>query len=286
MGFCTPDQYEHFLEQAPRFEKLIGQEGIYFFKFWLDIGQEMQIKRFHDRRHDPLKVWKLSPMDIAALDKWGDYTEKRDRMLKETHTKHAPWIVAKANDKRRAHLNVIRHMLLSLDYEGRDIKAIGEIDKRSSQRRRIFSDGGGCPQGVFQADIQQIWRAAVSFRVSVEITILPPPSLAGKNAHSIKIDAIALTADIGVDQKLPRRVGSDAVRQGHSKQQVGLFRIGCETVTGAVAQTIKRATQRELNRFFTKGLHSQGNGRGSSSHLPQQVRRDFDGRRPIHVGTA
>ncbi|MCF1468721.1 polyphosphate kinase 2 [Agrobacterium vitis] len=130
MGFCTPDQYEHFLEQAPRFEKLIRQEGIYFFKFWLDIGQEMQIKRFHDRRHDPLKVWKLSPMDIAALDKWGDYTEKRDRMLKETHTKHAPWIVAKANDKRRAHLNVIRHMLLSLDYEGRDIKAIGEIDKK------------------------------------------------------------------------------------------------------------------------------------------------------------
>lgn len=129
-GLCTPDQYEHFLEQAPRFEKLIGQEGIYFFKFWLDIGQEMQIKRFHDRRHDPLKVWKLSPMDIAALDKWGDYTEKRDRMLKETHTKHAPWIVAKANDKRRAHLNVIRHMLLSLDYEGRDIKAIGEIDKK------------------------------------------------------------------------------------------------------------------------------------------------------------
>lgn len=130
MGFCTQEQYEAFIEQVPRFEKLIRQEGIHFFKFWLDIGQEMQIKRFHDRRHDPLKVWKLSSMDIAALDKWGDYTEKRDRMLKQTHTKDAPWMVARANDKRRAHLNVIRHILMSLNYEGRDLKAIGEIDKK------------------------------------------------------------------------------------------------------------------------------------------------------------
>ncbi|MBB4009463.1 polyphosphate kinase 2 [Allorhizobium taibaishanense] len=130
MGFCTQEQYDAFMEQVPRFEKLIHQEGIHFFKFWLEIGQEMQIKRFHDRRHDPLKVWKLSTMDIAALDKWSDYTDKRDRMLKQTHTKDAPWMVARANDKRRAHLNVIRHILMSLNYEGRDLKAIGEIDKK------------------------------------------------------------------------------------------------------------------------------------------------------------
>ncbi|NBB49704.1 polyphosphate kinase 2 [Rhizobium sp. CRIBSB] len=130
MGFCSPAQYEGFLEQVPRFEKLIEQEGIRFFKFWLDTGREMQLKRFHDRRHDPLKCWKLSPMDIAALDKWDDYTKKRDRMLKETHTQRAPWTVLHANDKRRARLNLIRHMLLSLDYEGKDPAKIGKLDKK------------------------------------------------------------------------------------------------------------------------------------------------------------
>lgn len=130
MGFCTPDQYEKFLAAVPRFEELIAEEGIFFFKFWLNIGQEMQLKRFHDRRHDPLKIWKLSPLDIAALTKWHDYTEKRDRMLQLTHTKIAPWHVVLANDKRRAHLNIIRKILLSLDYDGKDEDAIGEIDKK------------------------------------------------------------------------------------------------------------------------------------------------------------
>ena len=130
MGFCTPEQYEHFLKQTPRFEKLVVREGIHFFKFWLNIGREMQLKRFHDRRHDPLRVWKLSSMDIAALNKWDDYTEKRDRMLKETHTDDAPWTIVKANDKRRARLNVIRHILKSLDYTGKDKSVIGEIDDK------------------------------------------------------------------------------------------------------------------------------------------------------------
>ncbi|MCA1444099.1 polyphosphate kinase 2 [Ensifer sp. IC4062] len=130
MGFCTAEQYEHFLKQAPRFEKMIVHEGIQLFKFWLNIGREMQLKRFHDRRHDPLKIWKLSPMDIAALNKWDDYTEKRDRMLKETHTDHAPWTVIRGNDKRRARINLIRHILKNLDYDGKEKAAIGEIDDR------------------------------------------------------------------------------------------------------------------------------------------------------------
>ncbi|MCP8896318.1 polyphosphate kinase 2 [Shinella daejeonensis] len=129
MGFCTPEQYEKFLKEVPRFEKLIAAEGIHFFKFWVNIGREMQLKRFHDRRHDPLKVWKLSPMDVASLNKWDDYTEKRDRMLRETHTQHAPWTVVRGNDKRRARLNIIRHMLKTLDYDGKDEKAIGKVDE-------------------------------------------------------------------------------------------------------------------------------------------------------------
>jgi polyphosphate kinase 2 len=130
MGFCTPEQHQHFLKQTPRFEKLITGDGIHFFKFWLDIGREMQLKRFHDRRHDPLKVWKLSPMDIAALTKWDLYTAARDQMLQETHTEHAPWTVVRANDKRRARLDLVRHILKTLDYDGKDKAAIGEIDDR------------------------------------------------------------------------------------------------------------------------------------------------------------
>lgn len=130
MGFCTPKQYEDFLNQAPQVEKVIAHEGIFFFKFYLDIGREMQIKRFHDRRHDPLAVWKLSSMDIAALSKWGDYSEKRDRMLKETHTEFAPWTVIHANDKHRARLNLIRHMLKTIDYDGKDKDAIGALDDK------------------------------------------------------------------------------------------------------------------------------------------------------------
>jgi polyphosphate kinase 2 len=130
MGFCTPKQYEDFLSQAPQIEKVISHEGIFFFKFYLDIGREMQLKRFHDRRHDPRKVWKLSSMDIAALTKWDDYSEKRDRMLKETHTEFAPWTVVHANDKRRARVNLIRHMLKTIDYDGKDKDAIGKLDDK------------------------------------------------------------------------------------------------------------------------------------------------------------
>nr|WP_316652066.1 polyphosphate kinase 2 [uncultured Gellertiella sp.] len=129
MGFCTPEQYAQFLDHVPRFEKMVVEEKIFYFKFWLDIGREMQLKRFHDRRHDPLRVWKLSSMDIAALNKWDDYTAKRDRMLTETHSDKAPWTIIRANDKRRARIHVIRRMLTALDYDGKDERAIGEIDR-------------------------------------------------------------------------------------------------------------------------------------------------------------
>ncbi len=130
MGFCTPAQHVDFLRAVPEFESLIVDEGIYLFKFWLNIGREMQLKRFHDRRHDPLKVWKLSSMDIAALDKWDDYAEKRNIMMETTHTMHAPWTVVRTNDKRRGRLNILRHILTSLDYEGKDLKAIGDLDPK------------------------------------------------------------------------------------------------------------------------------------------------------------
>ena len=128
MGFCTHKQYEHFMKAVPIFENMIMHEGILFFKFWLNIGQEMQLMRFHERRHDPRKTWKLSDIDIQSLGKWDDYTAKRDAMLEKTHSAAAPWTVVRANDKPRARINVIRHLLHALDYDGKDKDAIGAVD--------------------------------------------------------------------------------------------------------------------------------------------------------------
>lgn len=130
MGFCTPEQHEKFLSEAPDLEKIIVDDGIRFFKFWLNIGQETQLKRFHDRRHSKLKYWKFSPMDVAGIEKWDDYTTMRDLMMERTHTKYAPWTVVRANDKRRARLAVIRRILLAIPYEGRDLEAIGKEDEK------------------------------------------------------------------------------------------------------------------------------------------------------------
>jgi len=141
MGFCTPEQYEHFLAETPNVEKQIVREGITFFKFWLDIGQEMQLKRFHDRRHSPLTCWKFSPMDVAGMSRWAEYGAARDRMIKETNSKHAPWMVVRSNDKRRARLAVMRHVLNAIGYDGRDQSAIGKTDDK------IIGEGTGLLKG-------------------------------------------------------------------------------------------------------------------------------------------
>jgi polyphosphate kinase 2 len=128
MGFCTPAETAEFLKQAPAYEKMLIDGGIVLFKFWLNIGREMQLKRFHERRHNPLKIWKLSPVDYAALEKWSDYTKARDVMLAATNTLAAPWTVVRANDKRRARLAVIRHVLAAFPYPGRDDANVRRID--------------------------------------------------------------------------------------------------------------------------------------------------------------
>lgn len=130
MGFCTPQQHESFLEEVPHFERMIVNDGIAFFKIWLEIGQETQLERFHDRRHSALKYWKFSPIDIAGLEKWSDYTKARNTMFERTHTKRAPWTVVRSNDKRRARIEAIRHVLLAIPYDERDLGAIGKPDKR------------------------------------------------------------------------------------------------------------------------------------------------------------
>ena len=125
MGFCSKSEYTRFYREAPLFEEMLVDSGINLIKFWLTVTQDEQLKRFKDRETDPLKQWKLSPIDMASLDKWDDYTEAREEMFRHTDTEHAPWTVIKTDDKRRARLATIRHFLKGLDYPGKDEKLIG-----------------------------------------------------------------------------------------------------------------------------------------------------------------
>ncbi len=130
MGFATADQVANFLREAPELEEMLVRDGIRLFKFYLTIGREMQVQRFHERRHNPLKQWKLSDIDLAALAKWDDYTAAQHEMFRFTHTPTCPWTVIRANDQRRARLEVIRSILSSVDYEGRKDKLIGKPDPK------------------------------------------------------------------------------------------------------------------------------------------------------------
>ena len=111
MGFATPDQVAAFLDQAPRFEQLLVDDGILLFKYWLTTDQARQEERFRERLDDPLKRWKLSPIDLAAREKYDAYTHAREAMLKATHTAHAPWTLVDFNDQRRGRLTLIRDLL-------------------------------------------------------------------------------------------------------------------------------------------------------------------------------
>lgn len=129
MHFATSTEVETFLSEAPTFEKLIVADGIRFFKIWLDIGQEMQLLRFHERCHSPLKRWKFSTMDEQGMTLWEEYSAAAKRMIERTHSAMAPWTIVRSNDKRRARLAVIRRILLSIPYAERDIAAIGPEDE-------------------------------------------------------------------------------------------------------------------------------------------------------------
>ena len=120
MGFCTPQNYLEFMRQTPDFERMITRSGVHLFKYWFSVTQEEQRRRFESREHDPLKQWKLSPIDRASLDKWDDYTEAKEAMFFYTDTADAPWTIIKSNCKKRARLNTMRHFLASLPYPDRD----------------------------------------------------------------------------------------------------------------------------------------------------------------------
>ena len=120
MGFSSPLQYGEFLRQAPELERSLVEAGLHLFKFWFTVSQQEQAARFERRREDPLKVWKLSPMDEAALPRFHEYSAARDDMLVATDSAAAPWTIVNSNEKRRARLEAIRHVLASFDYDHRD----------------------------------------------------------------------------------------------------------------------------------------------------------------------
>ncbi len=127
-GFCTKEQTEQFLREAPQFEHMLTRDGVRIVKFFLTIGREMQMKRLVERWRDPLARWKISPIDSKAIDKWDAYSQAYDRMLATTDSAAAPWTIIRANDKKRARLEVIRHLLTVLPYAKREDKKIGRAD--------------------------------------------------------------------------------------------------------------------------------------------------------------
>ncbi len=128
MGFCTPSEYLEFMRQAPELERMLVRSGIRLHKYWFSVTREEQRARFAARETDPLKMWKLSPIDKASLDRWDDYTEAKEAMFFYTDTADAPWAIVKSNDKKRARLNCMRHFLQTLDYPNKDAEAVGTPD--------------------------------------------------------------------------------------------------------------------------------------------------------------
>ena len=128
MGFCSDEEYGEFMHQAPEFERSLIRSGIHLLKFWFSVSQEEQQRRFNSRKVHPLKQWKLSPVDLASLDKWDDYTKAKEAMFHFTDFPESPWIVIKSDCKKRARLNAMRFVLHKMPYTDKDVKKIGIVD--------------------------------------------------------------------------------------------------------------------------------------------------------------
>jgi polyphosphate kinase 2 len=128
MGFCSDHEYDEFLRQAPEFERQLVRSGVHLFKFWFSVSRAEQRRRFKERQAHPLKQWKLSPIDMASLDKWDDYTRAKQAMFLHTDTSDAPWMVIKSDCKKRARLNAMRYLLHRLPYTRKDLAKLGAVD--------------------------------------------------------------------------------------------------------------------------------------------------------------
>ena len=139
MGFCTQAEYDEFMRQCPEFERHLVRSGVHLFKFWFSVSRAEQRRRFKERQAHPLKQWKLSPIDMASLDKWDDYTRAKELMFLNTDTSDAPWTVIKSDCKKRARLNAMRYLLLRLPYANKDVTTIGSVDPLLVGRAALVS---------------------------------------------------------------------------------------------------------------------------------------------------
>ncbi|MEM9480180.1 MAG: polyphosphate kinase 2 [Verrucomicrobiota bacterium] len=128
MDFCSPNEYLEFMRQAPEFERMLVRSGIRLVKFWFSVSREEQLRRFLGRTHDPLKQWKLSPMDVESLGRWDEYTKAKESMLFYTDTADAPWTIVRSDDKKRARLNAIKFLLSKIPYAGKDKSLLADLD--------------------------------------------------------------------------------------------------------------------------------------------------------------
>jgi polyphosphate kinase 2 len=142
MGFCSPDEYLEFMRQTPEFERHLVRSGVHLIKFWFSVSREEQRRRFKEREAHPLKQWKLSPIDLASLDKWEDYTKAKEAMFFHTDTADAPWTVLKSDCKKRARLNAMRYILHKLPYTNKDIDHIGPLDPLLVGRAHVVYERG------------------------------------------------------------------------------------------------------------------------------------------------
>lgn len=142
MGFCTDEEYREFMRQAPEFERNLTRSGLHLIKFWFSVSREEQRRRFKERQVHPLKHWKLSPIDLASLDKWEEYTRAKESMFQHTDTADAPWTVIKSDCKKRARLNAMRYLLHRLPYDGKDPEKIGPLDPLLVGRAHLVYERG------------------------------------------------------------------------------------------------------------------------------------------------
>ena len=176
MGFCDQREYARFLRDAPTFESDLVADGITLVKFWLSVSRTEQLRRFVDRYTDPVKRWKLSPVDLASLDRWDDYARARDVVFRHTDLPDAPWTVIKSNDKKRARLAAMRHVLARCDYEGKDFEVVGVPDPLiCGPARAAESAAPGLPDS---ADAES---------EPVILTRIPAPALTAVEAEDVSL---------------------------------------------------------------------------------------------------
>lgn len=145
MGFCSHDEYAEFMRQVPEYERNLVRSGVHLIKFWFSVSRDEQRRRFKERKAHPLKQWKLSPVDLASLDKWDEYTRAKEAMFFYSDTHDAPWTVVKSDCKKRARLNALRYVLHAIPYENKDLERVGPVDPLLVGRAHIVYERGERP---------------------------------------------------------------------------------------------------------------------------------------------